>query len=207
MSDGQLLYVIQPMTLDDIDQVMAIERQAFPLPWSRTTYQHELSDNQHSYYHVVRENLPPARPASLLDQLRQRFQRSPVLGYSGFWLVVDEAHISTIAVAKAWRGRGLGEFLLLHMIECGLELGANFVTLEVRVGNHVAQALYHKYGFVVTGRRKHYYRDNGEDAFIMTVEKTNSPAYLQRLHALRLGLWQRLQPAGVAPGQKARHSL
>lgn len=216
MSDGQIPYIVEPMRPEDVEEVMAIERQSFPLPWSMTTYQHELRDNQHSHYAVVRQALPPPQPDPFWTRLVRRGQprRAPVLGYGGFWLVVDEAHISTIATAPAWRGRGLGELVLLTMIEQGLGLGAHIVTLEVRISNIVAQNLYHKYGFVITGGRKHYYRDNGEDAHIMTVDNANAPEYLQRLQNLRSALWTRLrsersprskaEPAGQSSGQKTR---
>jgi ribosomal-protein-alanine N-acetyltransferase len=124
------------------------------------------------------------------------------MAYGGFWLVVDEAHISTIATAQQWRGRGLGELALLAMIERGLELGAHMVTLEVRVSNTIAQNLYRKYGFVITGERKRYYRDNGENAYIMTVDNANGPEYTHQLVTLRAALWMRLgSPLPV--GQKA----
>lgn len=201
MSDGRIPYVVEPMQMEDIEQVMAIERVSFPLPWSLNTYRHELLENMHSHYIVVRQDTPPAPPASLWARWfgGNQPRRAPVLGYGGFWLVVDEAHISTIATATAWRRRGLGELLLLTMIERGLELGAQLVTLEVRVSNIIAQNLYRKYGFETIGRRKHYYRDNGEDAFIMSIERANSAEYAQKLQALRLALYARLRSDSGMP--------
>lgn len=214
MANGHTPYLVEPMRLEDVEEVMAIERQSFPLPWSANTYQHELRDNRHSHYVVVRPAQHPlavqpaafwARLASVFLRRSTRSGRAPVLGYGGFWLVLDEAHISTIATALAWRGRGLGELLLLAMIERGLGMGAHIVTLEVRVGNRIAQNLYRKYGFIVTGQRKNYYRDNGEDAYIMTVDNAHGPEYAQRLQALRSALWARLcaQSGAAEPiGQK-----
>ncbi len=209
MSDGQHPYVIEPMRIEDVEQVMVIERQSFPLPWSANTYWHELRENQHSHYVVVRQQQNPlAQSLSFWARLLGRKpQSAPVLGYGGFWLVVDEGHVSTIATAPAWRGRGLGELLLLAMIEQSLGLGAHIVTLEVRISNSVAQNLYRKYGFAITGRRKDYYRDNNEDAHIMTVENASSPEYAQHLQVLRSALWTRLQQVNAPPeliGQKTR---
>ncbi len=194
MSDGRFPFVVEAMQMEDVEAVMVIERQSFPLPWSMATYQHEIRDNQHSHYLVVRPLAASTRPEPFWARWIRlgRPQHLPVLGYGGFWLVVDEAHISTIATAPAWRGRGLGELLLLSMIEQGLDLGAQIVTLEVRVGNTVAQNLYKKYGFAVVGRRKHYYRDNGEDAHIMTVDKASGHDYKQQLQSLRAALRARL---------------
>jgi ribosomal-protein-alanine N-acetyltransferase len=196
------------MLLGDIKEIMAIERQSFPLPWSANTYYHEISSNENSHYIVVRQKFY-AQPASFWTRWIRRGepQRAPVLGYGGFWLIVDEAHISTIATAPPWRGRGLGELLLLAMIEKGLSLGAHIITLEVRVSNSVAQNLYRKYGFVIVGRRKHYYRDNGEDAFIMTAENVRAPEYAQQLAALQAALLMRLcsrESPLHCSGQKAR---
>ncbi len=213
MSDGRFPYRVEPMKLEDIEEVMAIERQSFPLPWSATTYQHELCNNQNSHYVVVRQARPFLSPGPFWARLvfwggrRHSPPHAPILGYGGFWIVVDEAHISTIAVAPAWRRRGVGELLLLAMIEQGLNLGAHIVTLEVRVSNMIAQNLYRKYGFVVTGHRKHYYRDNGEDAYIMTIENANGVEYAQRLRTLQAALWARLHSAPFPIGQKTALQL
>ena len=91
-----------------------------------------------------------------------------MLGYAGLWLLIDEAHISTIAVAPEWRGRGLGELLLASLLERAISIGADVATLEVRASNLVAQNLYRKYRFTVVGVRKGYYTDNFEDALVMT---------------------------------------
>ncbi|MEI2688579.1 MAG: ribosomal protein S18-alanine N-acetyltransferase [Anaerolineae bacterium] len=90
-----------------------------------------------------------------------------LVGYAGYWLLEDEANLMNIAIAPAWQGQGWGEYLLRESLARMVERGARVCTLEVRVSNLTAQALYRKLGFVVTGRRKRYYQDNGEDALLM----------------------------------------
>jgi ribosomal-protein-alanine N-acetyltransferase len=95
---------------------------------------------------------------------------APLVGYAGFWQIEDEAHISTITVHPKWRGNKLGELLLWKMIDLAIHDGADKVTLEVRVSNAVAKALYKKYRFRKVGKRRNYYRDNNEDAHVMMLE-------------------------------------
>ena len=154
----RLPYVVEPMTLDDIDQVMEIEKIAFSAPWSARAYRYEITQNDHSTMLVVRQ---ARMPTSLLAHLRRRLKLStsapaPVLGYAGLWLLVDEVHICTIAVHPQWRGRGLGELLLSSLLVQGKLLGAHRATLEVRVSNNAALELYLKYGFQIVSRRKRY---------------------------------------------------
>jgi len=205
--NDQLPYVIQPMRWEDVPAVMAIERESFPLPWSNYTYRHELTENTHSHYIVVRPRQTRANKGAWWRQFL--WPASPALaGYGGFWLVVDEAHISTLAVAPQWRGRGLGELLLAAMIEQAIGMKAVMVTLEVRVSNTVAQKLYTKYGFVITGTRPRYYRDNDEDAHIMTVEAVASDEYKRRFAELIAILEARLRSDGTEPiGQKTTARL
>ncbi len=193
-------YRVDLMQWADVPAVMAIERQSFTLPWSDYTYQHEILENNHSHYFVVRHtNGQTAARAGWLRRLLHMEHTAPVIGYGGFWLVVDEAHISTIASDTQWRGRGIGELMLLAMIERSIELGAAQVTLEVRVSNTVAQNLYRKYGFEVVGRRPRYYRDNDEDADLMTVDQIQSEAYRARLRDLRAALEDRLRRGAARP--------
>ena len=175
---------VAPMALDDIARVMEIDTLSFPLPWSPTSYRYELTQNPNSHFVVAvaggaSDPFAPKEPDSLVDRLNPSHWFRPaapplpvrqVVGYGGFWFIVDEAHISTIAVHPDWRGQGVGEILFVNMLEQALDLGALTATLEVRVTNAPAQALYHKYEFEQTGRRKRYYRDNGEDALLMTAE-------------------------------------
>ncbi len=183
------------MTLADIDQVMEIEQVAFPAPWSARAYRYEITENDHSTMLVVR----PASP----DGLRMRFTRrlglskpGPVLGYAGFWLLVDESHIYTIAVHPNWRGWGLGELLLISLLDRGIELGARVATLEVRVSNQAAQGLYNKYGFEIVSRRKRYYTNNNEDAYIMTTPLFETPEFISNLNRCRIQLFARLRAEG-----------
>lgn len=187
-------YKVEPMQWMDVPHVMAIERKAFTLPWSDYTYRHELLENRNAHYFVARRlNGRRLSKPHWLTRLLQPEPKAPIVGYGGFWIVMDEAHISTIASDEQWRGRGIGELMLLAMIERGIELGAQEVTLEVRVSNWVAQNLYRKYGFEVVGRRPGYYRDNDEDADLMTAFKVDRPEYQARFTALRAALEDRLR--------------
>jgi ribosomal-protein-alanine N-acetyltransferase len=106
--------------------------------------------------------------------------------------MVDEAHVSTIASHRDWRRRGIGELLLVSMIDRVTEIGANYVTLEVRVSNLAAQALYRKYGFEVTGERRRYYSDNGEDALIMSTQSLTLADFQRHIQELKSDLFARL---------------
>ncbi|RAK15212.1 ribosomal-protein-alanine N-acetyltransferase [Anoxybacillus vitaminiphilus] len=138
------------MTLDDLDDVLKIEHASFTLPWSRESFYNELVHNKYSNYIVMEWN-------------------GQVIGYCGMWLVIDEAHITNVAVLPEFRGKKLGEALMRKAMETAKERGAKTMTLEVRVSNHVAQSLYRKLGFLNGGIRKQYYTDNQEDALVMWV--------------------------------------
>ena len=171
---------MEPMRLEDVEAVLTIDRLSFPLPWSASSYRYELTQNSHSYFFVALAT--PDGPgaaragwrARLSTLLKGAAETAPtqrlVVGYAGFWYIVDEAHISTIAVHPDWRGQGAGEHLLVGLLEHALDLNAVKATLEVRVTNTRAQNLYRKYRFAEVGRRRRYYRDNGEDALLMTAE-------------------------------------
>jgi ribosomal-protein-alanine N-acetyltransferase len=189
---GQIPYIVEPMALSDLDQVMAVERATFPLPWSKRAYRYEVVDNEHSTMVVVR----PApqllgRPAGWLRRLRLVKPR-PVLGYAGFWLLVDDAHVATIAVHPDWRGRGLGELLLASLLERAVDLGAQRATLEVRVSNRAAKALYVKYGFQTVERRRRYYSDNNEDGYLMATPPFETAAFQENLARRLAALKERL---------------
>ncbi|ETT50363.1 ribosomal protein S18-alanine N-acetyltransferase [Paenibacillus sp. FSL K6-1122] len=136
------------MTLADIPDVMEIEHEAFTLPWTEEAFQNELTHNHFAKYMVME-----------LD--------GKAIGYAGMWTIMDEAHITNIAVRGAYRGRKLGEKLLDELMSTAAYLGMERMTLEVRVSNSIAQRLYQKKGFESAGLRKGYYSDNGEDAMIM----------------------------------------
>jgi [ribosomal protein S18]-alanine N-acetyltransferase len=116
----------------------------------------------------------------------------PVVGYAGLWLMLDEAHVTTIGVHPDHRGRGAGELLFLGLADIAREMRAGRITLEVRVSNTGAQTLYRKYGLEVTGLRRRYYSDNGEDAYIMWSDPIDSPQHITRIHRLRTELAHRL---------------
>ena len=118
--------------------------------------------------------------------------RVPIIGFAGMWLAFDEAHVTTIGVDPIHRGQGLGELLLLCMFDEATARGANWLTLEVRVSNTAAQALYRKYGFTTHGTRKRYYSDNNEDALIMWSPALNDREFGARLESQRSMLKQRL---------------
>lgn len=172
-------YVLRRMRYEDIPQVVVIDRQSFPMPWSASVYRYEIGQNSYSTMVVVCRYEPsqadrePTGLTRLLDRLMGRNHESPhriVLGYGGFWLNQGEAHISTIASHPAYRRQGLGELLLAGMIRRSLNLDATRISLEVRVSNAAAISLYRKYGFVQVGVKPHYYRDNMEDALDMRVD-------------------------------------
>ncbi|AWB46817.1 ribosomal-protein-alanine N-acetyltransferase [Paenibacillus sp. CAA11] len=136
------------MVLEDIPDVMIIEHESFTLPWSKEAFYGELTQNQFAKYLIMEKSGSP-------------------IGYAGMWTVLDEAHVTNIAVRTAHRGMHLGERLLRRLMSYAWELGMQKMTLEVRVSNDVAQSLYGKLGFRPIGLRKGYYSDNQEDALIM----------------------------------------
>lgn len=149
--------LIQPMSVQDIPMIEVLEAACFPEPWSGDVYRHELAHNRLSSYWVMRPVATAATGAP------------PILAYGGFWTMGPEVHIVTVATHPDYRRQGLGRALMAAMIERAQAGGAAEVTLEVRAGNHAAQTLYAQIGFIVVGKRKGYYRDNGEDAVLMTL--------------------------------------
>jgi [ribosomal protein S18]-alanine N-acetyltransferase len=139
------------MEMKDIDQILLIERLSFTIPWSREAFYNELTHNQYAHYLVMEEE-------------------ETIIGYCGLWIVLDEAHVTNIALLPDYRGKGLGTGLLRKAMIEAKELGALTMTLEVRVSNDVAQSLYRKLGFENGGIRKNYYSDNQEDALVMWVK-------------------------------------
>jgi ribosomal-protein-alanine N-acetyltransferase len=210
MDRADLPYVVEPMKLEDIPELVEIERQAFPSPWPARAYRYEVAQNRLAHYFVARRRLPedlenerPAGDARLLKRIQSWSQsrtqdHRPMVGYCGFWIAAQEAHISTIAVDPEYRQRGIGQLLLVTAIEKALELDATLMSLEVRVTNFVAQNLYRKYGFEVVGRRPRYYSDNREDALIMTVDCIASASYQRTFQRRRKDLLRRLQRHALA---------
>jgi ribosomal-protein-alanine N-acetyltransferase len=194
-----LPYAVTPMEVEDVPAVTAIERTVFSLPWSSNAFTYELHSNPSSEYlalwYLPWMNKLRAVPA-LLRPVRKLLKSArndlALLGYGGFWMMVEEAHICTLAIRPEWRGRGLGDLLLASLIERALARQAEVVTLEARVSNITAQNLYTKYGFRTVGRRKGYYSDNGEDALIMTTSPIVSDEYQRLYHELVRTLLERL---------------
>ena len=143
-------FQIRRMMPDDLEQVIAIDQASFSLPWPERSFRFELSDN------------PAAR--CWVAEMDGR-----VIGMLVLWLIVDEAHIATIATQTEFRMRGVAKELLSHALTSAVNEGAKSAFLEVRESNVAAQTMYHKYGFVETGRRPHYYKNNNEDAILMTL--------------------------------------
>lgn len=155
------------MTLDDLPHVDAIEQASFSAPWSINTFRHEIQSNPRSFYWVAR---PLAEQDSGQDSGQNPGMATPLIfAYGGYWLMGEEAHIVVLATHPQWRRRGLAEAVLLEMLAQMRSVDVNEVTLEVRSGNVAAQELYRKLGFEEVGRRKRYYRDNGEDALLLTL--------------------------------------
>ena len=144
--------VIRFMRLKDVDQVAALEKATFARPWSRESFRQELTRNVAARYLVAEQD-------------------GRVVGYAGAWIILDESHITNIAVAEEARGRGIGRRLTEELLQILSNLGACYATLEVRVSNLRAQRLYASLGFVSVGKRKRYYEDNNEDAFLMVCER------------------------------------
>lgn len=198
-----MTYYIAPMQIDDIAEVAKVERQCFSNPWPQSAYRRELRNPGNNAYivlwHRADSGDDSARsesrgPLGLLPFVRRgdRATGDTVAGFGGMWVLYDEAHVTTIGVAPEHRGKGLGELLLIRLIEEARQRNAEWVTLEVRVSNDSAQALYRKYGFTQQGVRKRYYSDNGEDAYIMWSPSLRSPEYQARYAELTRTLHDRL---------------
>ena len=156
---------VAPMRRRHLGEVLAIEKAAYPRPWSARLFEDEL-DRSRRLYLVAR--VGPA-----------------VVGYAGLLMIADDGHVATVAVDEGWQGRGVATRLLLALVRGAVDLGANQLTLEVRVSNERAQAVYRRFGFAPAGARKAYYGDNGEDALVMWAHDVSAPAYVDRLVASR----------------------
>ena len=192
----------------DVRQVIEIDREAFPTMWPPPNYQREL-DNRLAYYIVACDDSieveePEAketpyrglwglasRVKHLFDHDRFFGEETPssgkeyVAGFAGIWNVAQEAHITNIAVRESYRQQGVGEHLLISIIDIATELNSQFLTLEVRLSNTTAQNLYRKYGFNQVGLRRGYYTDNREDAVLMSTENIIKPPFQAQLQQLK----------------------
>ena len=217
-------YALRPMIEADIAQAAQVDRDAFPENNFAPPFKKDLRERRIAHYLVAvasdalyddyaREyGLPPSRYPDGRARSRHgglggvvrrllgvREDDTPltdelIVGYLGLWAVIDEAHITSVGVRTPLRGQGIGELLIIGAIETSKLLDCHKVTLEVRVSNELAQNLYKKYGFNVVGRRKRYYSNNGEDAYIMTTDLIDTPDYdallsdLNSKHSERWGL-------------------
>jgi len=147
-------YFLRAMQEKDIPQIIEIEKESFPTPWSAYAFKCELADNDFARYLVITiEDNPDL-----------------VIGYGGMWLIIDEAHITNIAIASHYRGKKLGDLLMNGLEALAMQKGALRMTLEVRVSNEKAQNLYKNRGFIPSGIRPNYYVAENEDALIMWKE-------------------------------------
>lgn len=153
------------MTVADIPDVHEIELASFPVPWPAYAFRQELEMNRLARYLLVKAG-------------------GEVVAYGGIWLMVDEAHVTTFAVLPSWRRQGIGGLLMVEVMRMAHDVGASVATLEVRLSNEAARALYARFGFRPVGLRPRYYSDNGEDALIMTTDRLDSPEMQGRMRLL-----------------------
>lgn len=154
------------MAQADVRDVARIETQSFTTSWPANAFYDELHKNSLAHYFVGRVD-------------------GAIVVYGGIWVILEDSHVTTIAVDPAFRGRGYGEVMLLHLLDEAISRGASWMTLEVRESNAIAQSLYRKYGFTTVSSRKGYYSDNLENALVMWAGNLKSDLYAGRLRALR----------------------
>lgn len=161
---------IRAMELRDVPRVWEIDVASFTLPWPERSYRYEILENPSSHPYVVEVSQDGGSPV--------------IAGMMVMWFILDEAHIGTIAIDKPYRRLGLGRILLAETLLDACNKGIQIAYLEVRRSNLAAQAMYNRFGFQITGVRARYYKDNGEDALLMTL----SPILPERLEQLRVKL-------------------
>jgi ribosomal-protein-alanine N-acetyltransferase len=199
-----MVQIRQQMSLDlmreaDVNTVQEIEREIFATPWPRNAYYRELASRNSAHYIVLRLDGLIETPS----QFRAPDMDPTIVGYGGMWRMYDEAHVTTIGVRRDLQHRGYGRVLFAGLVQAAYDMGAKWVTLEVRTSNENAMAMYEAFGFKVIGRRKGYYTDNGEDAIVMWSDSINSPrlrrayeANLERIEADVRGLRRELLTRG-----------
>ncbi|MBJ7598850.1 MAG: ribosomal-protein-alanine N-acetyltransferase [Candidatus Nephthysia bennettiae] len=153
---------LEPMREADVPTVQEIERRIFSTPWPRNAYYRELSSRNSAYYVVLHRDLD---------------RGVETVGYGGMWRMYDEAHVTTIGVRQDAQHQGYGRIIFAGLVQAAYDLGAKWVTLEVRASNDNAMRMYENFGFKVIGRRKGYYTDNGEDAIVMWSDSIYSPRF------------------------------
>lgn len=161
---GPTVVTIAPMRRRHVPSVIAIEGRVYPRPWSARLFEDELERRGRAY--VVARHGPT------------------VVGYAGLLMIADDGHVTTVAVDPPWQGRAVATRLLTELVRQARGLGADQLTLEVRMSNTRAQALYQRFGFAPAGARKGYYGDNGEDALVMWAHGINDPGYAARLDGI-----------------------
>jgi len=149
---------ITEMKDDDLDEIMVIEKVSFPTPWSKNMFRKELQ-LQISRNFVAR---------AVGDEKKN------IVGYINFWIFADEVHLNNIAIRKDYRGKGVASMMIREMIKRSWDEGALWGSLEVRTTNYAALKLYERYGYVIKGKRPHYYDDSKEDALIMWCDLENA---------------------------------
>jgi ribosomal-protein-alanine N-acetyltransferase len=164
---------LELMREGDIATVQEIEREIFATPWPRNAYYRELASRSSAHYVILRQDgvveTPEGFRGSELDP--------SIIGYGGMWRMYDEAHVTTIGVRRDLQHRGYGRALFAGLVQAAYDMGAKWVTLEVRTTNENAMRMYEAFGFKVIGRRKGYYTDNGEDAIVMWSDSIHSPRF------------------------------
>lgn len=148
---GEKAINIREATIKDIDDIWLVESKSFSTPWTREAFINELTTNRFAYYYVLE-------------------LENDIVGYAGMWIILDEAHVTNVAIYPNVRGKKLGELLMRYLMTMAKMHGAESMTLEVRVSNHAAKNLYYKLNFKEHGIRKNYYADTMEDALIMWVK-------------------------------------
>jgi [ribosomal protein S18]-alanine N-acetyltransferase len=170
---------IRIATAEDIDAMTELDATCFSAPWSRASFEAELTTNQLAWYLVAEELVPKREDAEgelssdadgIAEPEIEAEQIGLLIGYAGLWAIEDEGHITNVAVHPDYRRMHLGSILVEMLIDQTRKEGLKRFTLEVRVSNRAAIELYEKFGFVSAGLRKGYYEDNNEDAMIMWLE-------------------------------------
>ena len=157
------------MTPDDIAAVLHIEALSFSSAWPQNAFVNEIRDNKLAHYFVGRVD-------------------GRIVAYGGIWVILEDSHVTTIAVHPDHRGRKFGEEMLVHLLEEAITARASWITLEVRESNATAQRLYRKYGFTIVSTRRGYYSDNNENALVMWAGNLKGPLYASRLTVLKEAL-------------------
>ena len=222
-----MAYYMRYMCKEDVPQVNTIDREAFPTQWPPPDYRRELQNplarllvacDDSPENDAPETQIPQPEVPGLASRIKRWWRQNRpfgnepppsgrlcIVGFTSIWVMADEAHITNIAVRQSHQRQGIGEMLLMSIIDLAAELEASIVTLEVRVSNLTAQKLYHKYGFAQVGLRRNYYTDNREDALLMSTDTITSPQFqehfkqLKRDHAQKYGDAMK-SPTGSMPG-------